>query len=60
MAISNEAVMRVVDHYVKTQAEVKADDTSAKWFPKHEDEVTRQVRELHETLGEFWKYGNIR
>ena len=60
MAVANESVMLVIDHYVKAQAAVKAEDTNTRWFPKHEDEVTKQVRMLHETLGEFWKYGQVR
>jgi hypothetical protein len=52
-------VIEITEEYVKAVAAVKADNTNTKWFPKHEDDVTRHVRLLHEQLGRCWKDGKV-
>ena len=60
MSNTHANVIEITEQYVKTVAAVKADNTNTKWFPKHEDDVTRQVRMLHELLGRCWKDGQVR
>ena len=59
MAVPNESVLLLANHYVKALQDVRVDE-NPKWFPPHEDKLISEARSYHERLGEFWPYGKVR
>lgn len=64
MSNREQIVKMVADDYVASlrNEPVVADNVEpeTKWFPIHDDEVTRRVKAMHQTLADVWKHGQVR